>query len=108
MELKVELFHNKRCTFYQKTLVDLEDILLELGLEPKVEVRLIINQKEADEFSFIGSPTVHVNGQDIDPMAEQVKNFNSDGCRLYIWQDKVFDYPPMEMIKEAIRSIRNL
>jgi hypothetical protein len=56
-----------------------------------------------DLYRFFGSPTVQVNGEDVDPKAKMVTKYGMSSCRPYFWNGKSYDYPPKEMIMEALR-----
>ncbi len=77
--------------------------MIEAGLKPEYEVLLIQSDEEAIENKFWASPTVKVNGVDINPMAKEVKRFGLGACRLYVYKDKISEDPPKEMILEALR-----
>lgn len=77
--------------------------MIEAGLKPEYEVVLVQSDEEAIENKFWASPTVKVNGVDIDPMAKEVKRFGLGACRLYVYKDKISEDPPKEMILEALR-----
>ena len=59
----------------------------------------IPSREEADDFRFLGSPTVQINGVDIDPAARERTDF-AMVCRLY--GDS--GVPTAEMIAAAIRE----
>jgi hypothetical protein len=45
------------------------DVAQEMGIPVELDQVLITAQDQADELCFLGSPTVQINGQDIDPAA---------------------------------------
>ncbi|MFN7088215.1 MAG: DUF2703 domain-containing protein [Candidatus Paceibacteria bacterium] len=94
--MTVQLLHNKECHIWKKVLEELRA----LGVEP--EVILVKNDEDALRYRFFGSPQILVDGRDIDPMASQISNYHTIGCRLYIWKGKVYEYPPREMLMKAL------
>lgn len=100
----IKLLHNKECGFWQKTKVDLEELLKELGIDIEVEEILIEDDEQAKRYRFFGSPQVMINDEDIDPMAKTVTNFHASGCRLYVYKDKMNDFPPKEMLGGTLRK----
>ncbi|WP_157627843.1 DsbA family protein [Thermodesulfatator autotrophicus] len=47
----------------------IEKAVKELGLYAQISTQEIKNRKEAEELGFLGSPTVKVNGIDLEPQA---------------------------------------
>lgn len=69
------------------------------------EVRLVRvqNDDEAMRLRFLGSPTVRVDGVDIDPSAEGRDHFGLQ-CRLYSVGDRLEGAPPTDWIASALRN----
>jgi hypothetical protein len=64
----------------------------------------IETQEDAETHQYFGSPQININGKDIDPMAENVTNFKFAGCRFYIYKEKTYEFPPKEMLEEALEK----
>lgn len=99
----IRLLHTEDCHAYHEAFDELERALKEKGLPVKFEVILITSGKEANEHKFFGSPAIQVNGEDVDPKAKMVTKYGASSCRPYLWKDKSYDYPPKEMIAEALK-----
>jgi len=39
-------------------------------------------------------------------MAEKVTSYKSAGCRFYIYKEKTHEFPPKEMLEDALDKIR--
>lgn len=104
MELRFQLLHTRGCHGYKQAMEELEMALEEAGLPARFEVILINNQVSAEKYRFFGSPTIRINGQDIDPEAVSIEKFGQEACRPYFWRDKFYDYPPKDMILEAVKA----
>lgn len=100
--MKIQILHNKPCNFWQTAKTALDEVLKEKGIQDPVEEVLISDDEEAATYHFAGSPQIMINGKDIDPMAEKITNFHESGCRFYLWKEKVYEYPPKEMITAAL------
>jgi len=98
------IFHNKECNFWRILKGRLEKFISEKHLDAEIEEVLINNEEEAKKYRFAGSPQLTLNGKDIDPMANLITNFHIAGCRPVFWKGKSYDYPPMEMVEEAIKA----
>lgn len=99
----IRLLHTEACHAYHYAFDELEKALKEKGLPVKFEVILITSEKEAKEHKFFGSPAIQVNGEDVDPKAKMVTKYSVSSCRPYFWKGKSYDYPPKEMILEALK-----
>lgn len=98
----IKLLHNKECGFWQKTGVDIKELLKEVNTDIIVEEILVEDDEQAKRYRFFGSPQVMINDEDIDPMAKNLTNFHVSGCRPYFYRNQVNDFPPKEMLKEVL------
>jgi len=101
--MTIRFLHTESCHVWQKALVVLEETLSELNLEVSYEVILIKTQKDADNHKFGGSPTIQIDGFDVDPMAQGVTKYTLSSCRNYVYQNKFYEYPPKEMVLAALK-----
>src|SRR5437867_2986101 len=102
--MKVQLFYFEGCPSCKNTVKDLKKILKQRKVKVKVEMVEIKNQKEAEKLKFIGSPTVRVNGKDVDPTVSLSKSYGLR-CRVYYYRGKIFPSPPIEMITKSIEEV---
>ena len=58
--------------------------------------------ENAEIWGFIGSPTIQINGEDLDPEVNAGMPYQGH-CRVYIYKNKPFEFPPKEMILEALK-----
>lgn len=99
--MKIQLLHTADCHAWKDSLSILEDALRNKGVEIKYEVMLVETEDQAGMYKFSGSPTILIDGIDVDPMARNVKSYSVSSCRPYFYQGKTYDFPPKEMILEA-------
>lgn len=102
--MQIQLLHTSDCHVWKESLSALEQALIETGCEPHYEVILVQNDDQAQSYHFSGSPSIVIDGQDVDPMAQNNTNYTLASCRLYFWQGKSYDFPPKDMIKKAIQQ----
>jgi hypothetical protein len=78
---KVELLWWSGCPSWEEALAGLRERMAELGLDPgSVDIREVATDDEADREGFVGSPTIRINGRDVqDPGAEPA----GLTCRVY-------------------------
>jgi len=65
----------------------------------------IKTEEEAVKYKFPGSPTIRVNGVDVDPNYIDNGNYGVM-CRVYRIGGKFYGAPPKEVIKEALEDAR--
>lgn len=104
--MKIQLLHTKDCHAWMEAEKELKQALDEAGLKTTYEVVLVENLDQAQKYRFSGSPQILIDGEDIDPMAKNIKNFSVASCRPYFYQRKSYDYPPKEMILEYLMKIK--
>jgi len=100
--MKIQLLHNKDCHTWNILLSLVREAIAAAGLDVEPEVILIENDEAAAKWRFAGSPQLLIDGKDVDPMADKITNYHASGCRIYLWQGKVYEYPPKELILEAL------
>jgi hypothetical protein len=100
--VRIELLHWKGCPSTPEALALLDGALRNRGLDEQVELREVKTQAEADELRFPGSPTIRIDGRDVDPAGEAAPP--SLTCRIYNLPDgRVSPVPTREQLEEALR-----
>ncbi len=61
--------------------------------------------EQAYTYNFFSSPTIHINGQDIDPQARRTSKRGLGTNRPYFYQDRSWAFPSAEMIRKAIKDL---
>lgn len=101
--MKIELLYFDGCPGYEALLPKVRELLASEGVEGEIELRSVESLEAAEEARFLGSPTVRVDGKDIDPGAGDRSDYGLK-CRLYRSGEETSGLPPEEWIVEAIRS----
>ena len=57
--------------------------------------------EDADRMRFLGSPTIRVDGHDIEPGADEGKQFQY-ACRVYRTEEGFAGQPPAEWLRAAL------
>lgn len=102
--MRVQLIRNEGCHIWQTAEKVLKEALKEAGLPQDYDIVVVNNDEEAEKYRFFGSPQINIDGRDIDPSAEKAQEFQTLGCRFYMWQGKMHEYPPKGMILEALKD----
>jgi hypothetical protein len=97
----VEVLYVRDCPHYLGTLALVERVRAELGIDTELRTSLIVDQAAADQARFPGSPTVRVNGHDVEPGSELVTEYVV-GCRLYRLEHRFAGQPEERWIREAL------
>jgi hypothetical protein len=99
---KVELYWWDGCPSYPEALALLQSVLSERGLTVEIELREVKTDDEAVELAFPGSPTIRVDGRDIDPVGARSRP--ALNCRIYHLPDgRVSPIPSREQLEEALQ-----
>lgn len=96
--IQIEVLHFEDCPNHLPTMERINAVLLEEGCCAEVREVLVPDVDTAQRVSFLGSPTVRVNGVDIEPVALDRKDFGLM-CRRYTG-----GVPSHELIRAAVRS----
>jgi hypothetical protein len=99
--VKVELLYFDGCPSHERLLPSLRDLVAEHGAE--LEQRHIRTLEQAEEERFLGSPSVRIDGVDVEPGASNRTDFGLK-CRLYHSSDGQFGLPPQGWIEHALRE----
>ena len=72
---KIEIFLSPGCAHADEAVSLVKNALTELNLDADVTETQIDSEEKARKLKFLGSPTVRVNGRDIDPSAEERQDY---------------------------------
>jgi hypothetical protein len=101
--MRVELLFWAGCPSHPRALADLRAAMAELGLDPaEVIVREIDTDADAGSERFVGSPTIRIDGRDVQPPADS-EPFGLT-CRVYHRRDgRVSPTPDPADLRDALR-----
>lgn len=99
----IEVLSFEGCPNHEPLLPRLREILEAHGLDTLVKERRINSVEEAIEQRFLGSPTVRIDGLDVDPTASNRTDFGLK-CRLYATRDGLRGSVPDELILKALQE----
>jgi len=101
--MKVEVLYFDGCPNHEALLPRLRSLIADEGADAQVELRRVESVEAAERERFLGSPTVRIDGEDVDPGASERSDFGLK-CRLYRTNDGTSGTPPEHWIAEAIRA----
>ena len=97
--MTLEVLYFDGCPSHERLLPVLRALATEHGLQ--LTERRIEDAAQAERTRFLGSPSVRVNGVDVEPGAEQRTDFGMN-CRLYRSRDGQSGLPPEAWIRRAL------
>ena len=102
MRPKVEFLYWADCPSHQMARELLGEVMADAGVNTRVLEIEIASESDADRHRFPGSPTIRVNGRDIDP--DGAANMGTTlSCRVYRLEDGRFSPIPSEqMVRRAL------
>jgi len=99
--MRIEVLHSEGCPSTPEALELLEDVLRARGVRVEIELQEVETQADAEELRFPGSPTIRIDGKDVDPAGENARP--SLTCRIYTHPDgRVSPVPTREQLEEAL------
>ena len=97
----IEVLYFEGCPNLGRTLELARSVAEELGVDADVLEVEVRDQEEAERLGFLGSPSVRVNGMDIEPGADARTEF-AVSCRVY----GNFGVPPKKFLVAAVKRCR--
>jgi len=94
--MRIEILYVPGCPNYQPTFERLQAVLASEAVKTGIQGIAVTNDVEAKTLLFPGSPTVRVNGEDVEPHQKSVPSL---ACRLYENRSGI---PSEELLRTAI------
>lgn len=98
--MKIEFLYFKGCSHWEAALEELQDLLGSKGVEDEIGVVRVSSNDEAERLQFPGSPTIRINGEDVEPEAPS-SGFHL-ACRVYEVDGEFLGRPPREWMDAAL------
>lgn len=100
--MKIEVFYVPDCPHHAPAVELLRAVLLAEGVRTEINEVAVTDTKTAEEFRFLGSPTIRINGRDIAGESHPPISF-ALACRMYSGTREA-GVPPLEMMQRAVRE----
>jgi hypothetical protein len=98
---RVEILHFEGCPNHEPARALVEQVAKQLGVRPRVELVFVPDPETATKLRFLGSPTVRVDGRDVEPGAEGRREFVLS-CRVYRGESGFSGHPEERWIRDAL------
>ena len=102
--MTIEILYVADCPHYEAATLEIRNALDQEHQSAEVNHIEIRDQAMAEALGFLGSPTIRINGIDIEASARKADNFGIC-CRRYCNSEGRETGPPAAMIRSAIREI---
>lgn len=99
--MAIEILYFRGCPHHEPTVALVRQVLREEGITAEIEEIEVHDPEEAEALRFLGSPSVRIEGVDIEPSAAQRATF-SLSCRMY----GASGVPPRALVEAALRGQR--
>jgi hypothetical protein len=97
----IEVLYTRDCPNYAEALALVERVLAELDIDAELRTSLIGDLAAAERARFPGSPTIRVDGRDVEPGSEPPAEI-SLACRLYRLEHRFAGQPAERWVRDAL------
>src|SRR2546426_8835108 len=101
--MRVEVLYFEGCPNHAPAVERVRTELVSRGLPKEIEEVEIHNEAEAEALGFLGSPSVRINGLDIEREARSLKSFGMS-CRTYLEGTVRSGSPSSDLIGRALNE----
>ena len=97
----VEILYFEGCPNHEGARALVERVSRELGVEPGVRLVNVPDEEAARDLRFLGSPTIRVAGEDVEPDAAERDDYVLS-CRVYRTERGLAGQPDERWVREAL------
>ncbi|MDE3025771.1 MAG: hypothetical protein KGI93_09390 [Acidobacteriota bacterium] len=98
----VEILYFDGCPNHEAARAMVERVSRELGVHPELRLVNVPDEEAARRLRFLGSPTIRVDGRDIDPGAAERKDYVLS-CRVYRTESGFRGQPDERWLRDALQ-----
>jgi hypothetical protein len=104
--MRIEVLAFEDCPNAEPAVQLARDVAAEAGIDPEIEIVRISNLEAAQTHRFLGSPSIRIDGVDVELGAE--RRPTSYGCRIYQGNRGPSGVPDREWVVAAFRKAAQL
>jgi hypothetical protein len=101
--MKVEVLYFAGCPNHPPAVSQVQEALQQEGVTAEMVEVEVTDEDTARAVGFLGSPTIRVNGLDVEAAARSVQSYGLS-CRTYAAENYRAGVPPVAWIRAAIRE----
>ncbi len=98
-QMTIDLLYFNGCPSYRQAWDDILDVLVEEKIDATVRLVAVEDMDRARELQFAGSPTIKVNGRDL----EDYRGEGVLACRIYN-ENEGKGWPSKELLRGRVKS----
>jgi hypothetical protein len=103
LSVNITFLYFEGCPSHGAALERLKQVAAEEGVDANIEIVKVEADEQARRLRFVGSPTILIDGRDIDPPPPDT--YPALTCRAYHLEDgRISPLPSPNMIRDALRS----
>lgn len=99
--MRLEILYFDGCPSHEQLLEHLPSLLEREGIHAEIVLRNVPDDEQAQRERFLGSPTIRLDGVDIEPGAADRDDYGLK-CRIYQTPAGLTGLPPDQWILDAI------
>jgi hypothetical protein len=103
--VNIGVFFVEGCPGVSSITDSIEEIIADDAVDADITLIMIESLEDARRLHFTGSPTVRINGMDIEPNMQITKDYGLRS-RHYYTDGEETDYPTKSMIRDAIKKVK--
>jgi hypothetical protein len=101
--MRIEVLYFDGCPSHEALLPRLRALLDHVDVDEEIHLRRVDSLEAAERERFLGSPTLRIDGRDVEPGADRRDDFGLK-CRLYRTETGASGVPPEEWILSALAA----
>jgi hypothetical protein len=101
--MNIEILYFEGCPNHGPAWQRVQELLREEGLSAEISEIQVSDPASARQMGFLGSPSVRINGLDVEPTARTAHEYGMM-CRTYVSGVGQEGLPSREMIRTALRD----
>lgn len=101
--MRIEILYFDGCPNHEPLIARVPALLHAAGIDAELVSRRVASEQDAQALEFLGSPTVRVDGRDVEPEAAARSDYGLK-CRLYRSAEGVSGQPSDQLIVAAARG----
>jgi hypothetical protein len=101
--MEVEVLTFEGCPNAEAALALVHELIRELGVDAVVREIRVESPEAAERHRFLGSPTVRVDGKDVEPGADARRDFVL-ACRVYGGAEGASGVPARSWVRDALAA----
>ncbi len=101
---EIEILSFDGCPNREGAIALVSEVVAEVGAHADVRVVDVPDAETAEQTRFLGSPTIRVNGRDIEPGADRRSDFVYS-CRVYRTERGLGGQPDPRWLRDALAGV---